>query len=184
MYLNLQSFYLQGFLGYSKGCQAASWAYFLILLFKITLKMPQIFFELLVGLVRQAMRLKCQSMDANFKFDKASQIESVPIELYTLANFEGIDLSEKGFSKESLALARVMFNFCFSRGRKRHSLKKKRHDQSKETPFPLYIAIKIYSHSRSKFMVNLLQFLCWYPNIIQSVTGHNPRFSKSNIASV
>ena len=118
------------------------------------------------------------------KFDKASQIESVPIELYPLANFEGIDLSEKGFSKESLALARVMFNFCFSRGRKRHSLKKKRHDQSKETSFPLYIAIKIYSHSRSKFMVNLLQFLCWYPNIIQSVTGHNPRFSKSNIASV
>ena len=155
MYLNLQSFYLQGFLGYSKGCQATSWAYFLILLFKITLKMPQIFFELLVnivGLVRQAMRLKCQSMDANFKFDKASQIEAVPIELYTPANFEGIDLSEKGFSKE--------------------------------TPFPLYIAIKIYSHSRSKFMVNLLQFLCWYPNIIQSVTGHNPRFSKSNIASV
>ena len=154
----------------------------MILLFKITLKMPQIFFELLVnivGLVRQAMRLKCQSMDANFKFDKTSQIESVPIELYTLANFEGIDLSEKGFSKESLALAWViMFNFCFSRYRKGHSLKKKRHDQSKETPFPVYIAIKIYSHSRSKFMVNLLQFLCWYPNIIQSVTGHNPRFSK------
>ena len=29
------------------------------------------------------MRLKCQSMGANFKFDKASQIESVPMELGT-----------------------------------------------------------------------------------------------------
>ena len=112
----------------------------MILLFKITLKMPQIFFELLVnivGLVRQAMRLKCQSMDA--KFDKTSQIESVPIELYTLANFEGIDLSEKGFSKESLALAWViMFNFCFSRYRKGHSLKKKRHEQQRNTLSPLH----------------------------------------------
>ena len=37
----------------------------------------QDFFESLiniVGPVRQAMRLKCQSTDANFKFDKASQI--------------------------------------------------------------------------------------------------------------
>ena len=43
----------------------------------------QDFFKLLVnivGLVRQAMRLKCQSADANFKFDKASQIDSVPID--------------------------------------------------------------------------------------------------------
>ena len=95
----------------------------------------QDFFESLVNIVapvRQAMHLKCQSTDANFKFDKASQIESVPVELLTLVNFilEGIDLSEKGFSKESLALAQaMMFNFCFNRDGKRRSLKKKRHDQ-------------------------------------------------------
>ena len=38
----------------------------------------------IVGLVRQAMRLKCQSTNANFKFDKGSQIESVPVEFLTL----------------------------------------------------------------------------------------------------
>ena len=59
---------------------------------------PQDFFESLVniiGPVRQAMRLKCQSRDANLKFGKASQIESVPIELLTLVNYilKGIDLS-------------------------------------------------------------------------------------------
>ena len=73
----------------------------------------QDFFESLVnivGPVRQTMRLKCQFTDPNVKFDKASQIESVPIELLTLVNFilEGIALSEKGFSKESLALAQAM----------------------------------------------------------------------------
>ena len=94
-------------------------------------------------------RLKCQYMGANFTFDKASQVKPVPIELLTLANLEGIDLSEKGFSKESLELAQVMiFNFRFNRDGKRQSLKKKRHDQSKETSFPLQIAINIYSHSR------------------------------------
>ena len=123
----------------------------------------QDFFESLVnivGPVRQAMRLKCQSTDANFTFDKASQIKSVPIELLTLVNFilEGINLSEKGFSKESLALAQaMMFNFHFNRDGKRRPLKK-RHDQSKETPFPLYLAIKIYSYSRSKTMINWLHF--------------------------
>ena len=86
----------------------------------------QDFFESLVNIaapVRQTMHLKCQSTDANFKFDKTSQIESVPIQLLTLVNFilEGIDLSEKGFSKESLALVQAMlFNFHFNRdGRKR-----------------------------------------------------------------
>ena len=39
------------------------------------------------GPVRQAMHLKCQSTDANFKIDKASQIESVLIELFALVNF-------------------------------------------------------------------------------------------------
>ena len=54
----------------------------------------------IVGPVRQAMRWKCQSTDASFKFDKASQIESVPIELLAPVNLilEGIDLW-KGFFK-------------------------------------------------------------------------------------
>ena len=104
------------------------------------------------------MHLKYQFTNANFKFEKASQIKSVPIELLTLVNFIlGISLSEKVFSKESLALAQaMMFNFRFNRDGKRRSLKKKRHDQSKETPFPLYVAIKIYS--RSKTMINWLHF--------------------------
>ena len=36
----------------------------------------------IVGPVGQDMRLKCQSTDANFKFDKSSQIVSVSIELF------------------------------------------------------------------------------------------------------
>ena len=83
------------------------------------------------------------------------------IEPLTLVNFilEAINLSGKGFSKESLALAQAMiFDFRFKRDGKRRSLKKKRHDQSKETPFPLYVAIKIYSHSSSKTMINWLHF--------------------------
>ena len=122
----------------------------------------QDFFESLVNIVepiKQAMRLKCQSTDANLKFDRARQIESLSIELLTLVNFilKGINLSEKGFSKESLTLAQAMFNFCFNRDGKRRSLKK-RHDQTKETPFPLYVAIKVHSHSCSKTMINWLHF--------------------------
>ena len=93
------------------------------------------------------MRLQCQSTSANFKFEKASKID-----------LEVIDLSEKGFSKEPLALAQTMFKFCFNRDGKRRSLKKNRHDQSKETPFPLCVAIKICSHSRSKTMINWFYF--------------------------
>ena len=124
---------------------------------------PEDFFDSLVNLVgpvRQAMRLKIQSTDTAFKFDKDNQIKFVPIELLTIINFiqEGINLSEKGFSKESLAIAQAMqFNFRFNRDGK-SVLTKKRHDKSKETPFPLYVAIKIYSHSRSKTMINWLYF--------------------------
>ena len=124
----------------------------------------QDFFESLVNIVgpiRQAMRLKCQSTYANFEFDKASQIESVSIEFLTLVNFsqkESIYL-KRVFQKESLALAQQMrLNFHFTGDGKRRSLKRRRHDQSKETPFPPYVAIKIYSHSRSKTMINWLHF--------------------------
>ena len=52
----------------------------------------------------------------------------------------------------------MMFNFCFNRDGKRRLLKKKRHNQSKETPFSLYVSIKIYTHSRSKTINNWLYF--------------------------
>ena len=51
-----------------------------------------------------------------------------------------------------------MFNFRFNRNGKRQSLKKKRHDQSKETPFSLYVAIHNCDHSRSKTTINWLHF--------------------------
>ena len=131
--------------------------------------------------VRQARRLKCQSAEANFKSDKASQIDSVPVELLTQVNFilERISLSEMGFSKESLALDQtIIFNFYFNVDGKRLSLKKKRHDQSKETPFPLYVAIKIYSHSCSKTMINWLHFCAgistsynWLPDIMRELAN-------------
>ena len=85
----------------------------------------QDFFESLVnivGSVRQAIRLTCQSTDTNFKSGKVNQIESVPVELLKLVNFilEGTDIPEKGFSKELLALAQpMMFNFRFNRDGKR-----------------------------------------------------------------
>ena len=115
------------------------------------------------------------------------QTESVPIELLILFNFilEGIDLSEKGFSKESLALVQaMMFNFSFNRHGKRRSLKKKRHDQSKETLFPVYVAIKIYSHSCSKTMINWLHFCAGISVSYNRLLDIKMRFSKSNIASV
>ena len=83
----------------------------------------------------------------------------MPIDFLTLVNsfLEGIDLSEKGFSKESLRLAQaMMFNFHFNTDGKRKLLNKKRHDQSKEIPFAIYVAIEIYHHSCSKTMINWL----------------------------
>ena len=122
---------------------------------------PRDFFHSLVkivGPIRQAMQLKCQSKESNLKFDKASQIQSVPIELLAIVNFilEGIDLTEKGFSKESLSIAQtMMFNFRMNKKKLKPS-SSKRHDQTKETPFPLYTAVKIYSQSRSKTLINWL----------------------------
>ena len=68
----------------------------------------------------------------------------MPVEILKLVNLilEGIDLSERGFLKELLALALlVMFNFRFNRDGKRQSLKKKRHDQ-KNHPFPFTLLRK------------------------------------------
>ena len=71
----------------------------------------------IVGPIRQAIHLKCQSTDAGFKFYKAVKMSQCQSSI-TLVNFilEGIDLSENGFSKESLALDQIMmFNFRFNR---------------------------------------------------------------------
>ena len=90
------------------------------------------------------MRLKCQSKTQDTSFDKQSQIKSIPIELLTLINFvqDGIDASVDGFSKESLAISRtILYNFRFNRDKKQIALHK-RHDQTKETSFPMYIANK------------------------------------------
>ena len=81
----------------------------------------------------------------------------------------------------------MMFNFRFNRNGKRRSSKKKRYDQSKETPFFLYVVVKVYSYSGSlqfTFMVfenhyQLALFLCLY-----LITEHNKKFSKLNIKSV
>ena len=82
---------------------------------------------------------------------KLSQCQSSSL----LRNFilEGINL--KRFSKESLALAQaMMFNFCFNRDEKRRLSKKKRYNHSKRTLFLLYVAMKIYSHSRLKAIID------------------------------
>ena len=83
---------------------------------------------------------------------KLSQFQSCSL----LLNFilEGINL--KRFSKESLALAQAMMfiNFCFNRDGKRRSSKKKRYNHSKRTLFLLYVAMKIYSHSRLKAIID------------------------------
>ena len=142
-------------------------------------KSPEEFFDSLVqvvGPIRKAMLLKCQSNDSTMQFDKESQIQSVPIELLTLINFilEGIDLSTKGFSKESLFISQaMMFNFKSNRN-KEAPVVDKRHHISRETPFPLYSAIKIYSMSRSKTIINWL-FSCGlcinYKRLLSITTG-------------
>ena len=78
----------------------------------------------------------------------------------TLINFvqDGISISEKGFTKESLSISQtLMYNFRLNRDKKKPSLYK-RHDRAKETPFPLYVAVKVYSASRSKTLLNWLYF--------------------------
>ena len=94
-------------------------------------QITQDFFESLVNIVGPIRH-------AGFKFCKACQNESVPIEHPILVNFilEGIDFSENGFSKESLALDQIMmFNFRFNRVR-REIVKEEDASPIKETLFP------------------------------------------------
>ena len=111
--------------------------------------------------VRNAMHKLCKINSRSLTVDKKGQISSVPIELLTLINLlqDGINLKDEGFSKESLAISQViMYNFRYN-VRKEGISSYKRHNQCTETPFPLYVAVKIYSKCRSKTLINWLYFV-------------------------
>ena len=68
----------------------------------------------LIGPVRKAMHRKCKEHSSSLNFDLQSQLDSVPIELVQLINFlqDGIDLNDKGYSKEALAISQtITYNF-------------------------------------------------------------------------
>ena len=68
----------------------------------------------LIGPVRKVMHGQCQEHSSSFNFDLQSQLDSVPIELVQLINFlqAGIDLNDKGYSKEALAISQtITYNF-------------------------------------------------------------------------
>ena len=65
------------------------------------------------GTVKKAMQWKCQEHSSSLDVDLQSQLDLVPIELVQLINFnqDGIDLSDKGYLKEALAIFQlIMYN--------------------------------------------------------------------------
>ena len=106
------------------------------------------------------MHRKCQEYSLSLNVDIQSQLDSVPIELVSLINFlqDGIDLIEKAYSKEALAISQtIMYNFSYNIENKGIS-SYKRHNKNTQPPFPLYVTVKSYSSSRSKTLVNWLYF--------------------------
>ena len=106
------------------------------------------------------MHRKCQEHSLSLNVDFQSQLDSVPIELVQLINFlqDGIDLNEKGYSKEAVAISQtIMYNFRYNIKNKIIS-SHKRHNKNTQPPLPLYVAVKSYSSSRSKTLVNWLYF--------------------------
>ena len=106
------------------------------------------------------MHRKCQEHSLSLNVDFQSQLDSVPIELVQLINFlqDGIDLNEKGYSKEAVAISQtIMYNFRYNIKNKIVS-SHKRHNKNTQSPLPLYVAVKSYSSSRSKTLVNWLYF--------------------------
>ena len=106
------------------------------------------------------MHRKCQEHSLSLNVDFQSQLDSVPIELVQLINFlqDGIDLNEKGYSKEAVAISQtIMYNFRYNIKNKIVS-SHKRHNKNTQPPLPLYVAVKSYSSSRSKALVNWLYF--------------------------
>ena len=70
-----------------------------------------------IGPVRKAMDRQCQEHSSSLNVNLQSQLDSVPIELVHLINFlqDGIDLSDKGYSKEALAISQtIMYNFRYN----------------------------------------------------------------------
>ena len=113
-----------------------------------------------IGPVRKAMDRQCQEHSSSLNVNLQSQLDSVPIKLVHLINFlqDGIDLSDKGYSKEALAISQtIMYNFRYNIKNKGIS-SYKRPNKNTQPPFPLYVAVKLYSSSRSKTLVNWLYF--------------------------
>ena len=114
-----------------------------------------------IGSVRKAIHRKCQGHSLSLNDDLQSQLDSVPIELMQLINFlqDGIHLNDKGYLKEALAISQtIMYNFRYNIKNKRISSYKPRNKDT-QPPFLLYIAVKLYSSSRSKTLVNWL-YVC------------------------
>ena len=68
----------------------------------------------LIGPVKKAKRRKCKEHSSSLNFDLQSQLDSLPTELVQLINFlqDGIDLNDKGYSKEALAISQtITYNF-------------------------------------------------------------------------
>ena len=106
------------------------------------------------------MHRKCQEHSSSLNVDLQSQLDSVPIELMQLINFlqDGIDLHDKGYSKEALAISQtIMCHFRYNIKNKGISSYKRR-NKNTQPPFLLYVAVKLYSSNRSKTLVNWLYF--------------------------
>ena len=97
---------------------------------------------------------------SSLNLDPQRELDSVPIELVQLVNFleDGIDLNDKGYFKEALAISQtIMNNFIYNIENKGMS-SYKRHNKNTQSPFPLYVAVKLYSSSLWKTLVNWLYF--------------------------
>ena len=106
------------------------------------------------------MHRKCQAHSLSLNVGLNSRLDSVPTKLVQLINFlqEGIDLNDKGYSKEASVISQnIMCNFKYNIKNKGLS-SYKRHSQYTQPPFLLYDAVKLYSSSRSKTLVNWLYF--------------------------
>ena len=110
------------------------------------------------------MHPNCQEHSSSLNIDLQSQLDSAPIELEQMINFlqDGIDLNDKGYSKEILAISQtIMYNSRYNSKNKGISLYKE-HSKNTQPPFPLYVAVKLYSLSRLKTLVDLLYFCYIY----------------------
>ena len=70
-----------------------------------------------IGPVTKVMHRKCQEHSLSLNVDLQTQLDLVPTELVQLINFlqDGIDLNDKGYSKEVLAIFHtIMYNFRYN----------------------------------------------------------------------